>query len=141
MLSCFSFFFYTPTPLLSSPSPSINSQPVISPTGLQSTMHLNILFFASLASAAVIPQHEPRLNLRQLFPACTTGSPQCCNSVQSSNSPAVSALAGLLGVVFQSLTTQVGVTCKWERAPTSISPYTWSPSISVNAHLTDGIAF
>ncbi|KAF8165581.1 fungal hydrophobin-domain-containing protein [Crassisporium funariophilum] len=42
---------------------------------------------------------------------CATGSLQCCNSVQAANSPAVATLLGLLGIVVQDVTAQVGVTC------------------------------
>ncbi|KAF9005092.1 fungal hydrophobin-domain-containing protein [Cyathus striatus] len=42
---------------------------------------------------------------------CNTGSIQCCDSVQSASSSAVSSLLGLLGVVIQDLTVLVGITC------------------------------
>jgi len=42
---------------------------------------------------------------------CTTGNTQCCNSVQSSNSMAASALLGLLGVVIQGVEANIGIGC------------------------------
>ncbi|KAF5329810.1 hypothetical protein D9619_009336 [Psilocybe cf. subviscida] len=42
---------------------------------------------------------------------CNTGSLECCNSVQSANSPSIAGLLGLLGIVAGTLTGQVGVTC------------------------------
>ncbi|KAF9473249.1 hydrophobin [Pholiota conissans] len=43
--------------------------------------------------------------------SCNTGPVQCCNSVTSSESPVISTLLGLLGVVLGDVTTQVGLTC------------------------------
>ncbi|KAF9446650.1 hydrophobin-domain-containing protein [Macrolepiota fuliginosa MF-IS2] len=42
---------------------------------------------------------------------CNTGDLQCCNSVQSASSNAVSLLLGLLGVVLSDVTGLVGLTC------------------------------
>ncbi|KAF8063152.1 hydrophobin 2 [Lyophyllum atratum] len=42
---------------------------------------------------------------------CNTGSMQCCNSVQSSDSAGVAAIAALLGVVIQGVAVPVGLTC------------------------------
>ncbi|KAJ3516278.1 hypothetical protein NLJ89_g1222 [Agrocybe chaxingu] len=42
---------------------------------------------------------------------CTTGSVQCCDSVQSASDPSVATLLGLLGIVVQDVTAQVGLTC------------------------------
>ncbi|KDR81105.1 hypothetical protein GALMADRAFT_20915, partial [Galerina marginata CBS 339.88] len=42
---------------------------------------------------------------------CNTGDLQCCNSVQSANSPSIAGILGLLGIVVGSITGQVGVTC------------------------------
>ncbi|KAF5322781.1 hypothetical protein D9619_000600 [Psilocybe cf. subviscida] len=42
---------------------------------------------------------------------CSTGTAQCCNSVQAANSPSVATLLGLLGIVVSTVTAQVGVTC------------------------------
>ncbi|GLB42779.1 putative hydrophobin [Lyophyllum shimeji] len=47
---------------------------------------------------------------------CNTGSIQCCNSVQAVNDPLTGTLAGLLGVVLDGLTGQVGL----GRSPLSI---------------------
>ncbi|KAF8885082.1 fungal hydrophobin [Gymnopilus junonius] len=42
---------------------------------------------------------------------CTTGSLECCSSVQSASNPVISTLLGLLGIVVGDITGQVGVTC------------------------------
>ncbi|KAF6756278.1 hydrophobin-315 [Ephemerocybe angulata] len=38
-------------------------------------------------------------------------SAACCNSLQAANTPAVSTLLGLLGIVVQPITALVGLTC------------------------------
>ncbi|KAG7442193.1 fungal hydrophobin, partial [Guyanagaster necrorhizus] len=43
--------------------------------------------------------------------SCSSGDLQCCTSVQSGDSSAVSALLGLLGVVLSDVTALVGITC------------------------------
>lgn len=42
---------------------------------------------------------------------CNTGSAQCCNSMATASQPAVSTLLGLLGVVIQDVTAQIGLSC------------------------------
>ncbi|KAL5480793.1 SC3_3 [Sanghuangporus weigelae] len=42
---------------------------------------------------------------------CNTGQIQCCNTVQSADTPAVSTLLGLLGIVLEDLDVLVGLTC------------------------------
>jgi hypothetical protein len=42
---------------------------------------------------------------------CNTGTLQCCNSVQTAGSDAVSKLLGLLGIVVGDVNALVGVTC------------------------------
>lgn len=42
---------------------------------------------------------------------CNAGTSYCCNSVQSTNDPVVSQLAGLLGVVLNGAQGQIGLTC------------------------------
>ncbi|KAJ8455409.1 hypothetical protein ONZ51_g12473 [Trametes cubensis] len=42
---------------------------------------------------------------------CNTGPIQCCQSVESANSAAGSAILGLLGIVLQDLTAQIGLGC------------------------------
>ncbi|KAF5379142.1 hypothetical protein D9615_005968 [Tricholomella constricta] len=59
--------------------------------------------FALCASASVLP--------RTGGDQCSTGAINCCNSVQSASNPAVSTLAGLLGVVLGPITGLVGLTC------------------------------
>ncbi|GLB42298.1 putative hydrophobin [Lyophyllum shimeji] len=65
---------------------------------------LCFFFFAICTSAdasVVIPRADQ----------CNTGVILCCNSVQPATSPAVSQLAGLLGVDLGSTTGLVGLTC------------------------------
>ncbi|KAF8204755.1 hydrophobin-315 [Pholiota molesta] len=68
------------------------------------------LAFATLALATLAAANPLR---RDSSPSnqCNTGSLQCCNSVQSATSPSIATLLGLLGVVVQGITGQVGVTC------------------------------
>ncbi|KAH7913160.1 hydrophobin [Hygrophoropsis aurantiaca] len=42
---------------------------------------------------------------------CNTGPVQCCDSVESASTPAVTTLLGLLGVVLTDLDILVGLTC------------------------------
>ncbi|KAF8887547.1 fungal hydrophobin-domain-containing protein [Infundibulicybe gibba] len=63
---------------------------------------LCVLALPLLAAASAVPRQTSQ---------CNTGSIQCCNSVQSSDSSLVGLLAGLLGVVLGGLTSQVGVNC------------------------------
>lgn len=42
---------------------------------------------------------------------CNTGDIQCCNSVQSSSSPAAAGLLGLLGIVLEGVNVPIGLTC------------------------------
>ncbi|TFK70620.1 fungal hydrophobin [Pluteus cervinus] len=65
------------------------------------------VFFALLvlpifAAAGVIPRQTGN---------CNTGSISCCNSVQSSDSTAVTSLAGLLGIVLPEITGLIGLSC------------------------------
>ncbi|KAI1798183.1 hydrophobin [Ganoderma leucocontextum] len=43
--------------------------------------------------------------------SCNTGDIQCCNSVEDSNSTAISTLFSLLGINAQDITGQVGLQC------------------------------
>nr|CAA76494.1 hydrophobin [Pleurotus ostreatus] len=63
------------------------------------------LILPLLAAATAIPRTNPPA------PTCTTGSLQCCNSVQAASNPVVGLLAGLLGIVLGPITGQVGLTC------------------------------
>ena len=68
-------------------------------------MQFKLFTTLALASAAfALPGGPPA-------PSCSTGPIQCCNSVQSANSPSVGLLAGLLGIVLGPITGQVGLTC------------------------------
>jgi len=42
---------------------------------------------------------------------CTTGSAQCCESVESASNPVAKTLLGLLGIVLSDLDILVGITC------------------------------
>ena len=63
--------------------------------------------FALVSSLAVLAVATPTPQSNQ----CNTGPIQCCDSVQSADSPAAAALAGALGIVLQDVTAQVGLTC------------------------------
>nr|VWP01544.1 Endopolygalacturonase (Polygalacturonase) [Ganoderma boninense] len=66
-----------------------------------------LLAFSALAVlAAATPAPAPAGGQ-----SCSTGSIQCCNSVQAANSPAAAALLASIGVVVQDLTTLIGITC------------------------------
>lgn len=43
--------------------------------------------------------------------SCSTGSIQCCQSVQAANSPAAASLLASIGVVVQDIATPIGITC------------------------------
>lgn len=42
---------------------------------------------------------------------CSTGSIQCCNSVESASSPSAAEILGSLGIVVQDVNALVGLTC------------------------------
>ncbi|PPQ78970.1 hypothetical protein CVT26_003827 [Gymnopilus dilepis] len=62
-----------------------------------------VLALPVLAAASAVPRNNGD--------QCTTGSLQCCSSVQDASSSVVSLLLGLLGISVGSVTGQVGVTC------------------------------
>ncbi|KAI0371966.1 fungal hydrophobin [Pilatotrama ljubarskyi] len=62
--------------------------------------------FARVAVASVLA-----LPLLAAAQSCNTGPIQCCNSVESSDSAAVSNILSLLGVVLEGVTAQVGLGC------------------------------
>ncbi|GLB41322.1 putative acetyltransferase (GNAT) domain containing protein [Lyophyllum shimeji] len=84
-------------------------------------MFSRLAIFAALASAflAVTAHHAgtttvtttPKPTSTAPANQCNTGEMQCCNSVQSSDSDAVTALAASLGVVIQGVSVPVGITC------------------------------
>ncbi|KAI0770144.1 hydrophobin, partial [Fomes fomentarius] len=43
--------------------------------------------------------------------SCNTGPVQCCNSVESADSAAGSAILSLLGIVLQDVTANIGLDC------------------------------
>lgn len=65
-----------------------------------------LAFVASLVTLAVA---TPTPNAAD--ESCSTGSLQCCSSVESASDPVVSTLLGLLGIVLGALDINVGVTC------------------------------
>jgi hypothetical protein len=78
---------------------------------LLNNMQFKLAFaFATLALTTLAAANPLR---RDSSPSnqCNTGSLQCCSSVQSATSPGIATLLGLLGVVVQGVTGQVGVTC------------------------------
>ncbi|KAK7036697.1 hypothetical protein VNI00_011362 [Paramarasmius palmivorus] len=42
---------------------------------------------------------------------CNTGPVQCCNDVKAASDPSLAEVFGVLGIVAQGVTGQVGVTC------------------------------
>ncbi|PPQ68718.1 hypothetical protein CVT26_003624 [Gymnopilus dilepis] len=67
----------------------------------------SVLALATLAAANPVRRGE------QTTTQCTTGSLQCCESVEQAGklSTPVTTLLGLLGIVVQGVTAMVGVTC------------------------------
>ncbi|KAH9884399.1 fungal hydrophobin [Cubamyces lactineus] len=62
--------------------------------------------FARVTVAAILA--APLLAVAQ---NCNTGPIQCCDSVESANSAAGSAILSLLGVVLDDVTAQIGIKC------------------------------
>ncbi|KAG6856953.1 hypothetical protein H0H87_011939, partial [Tephrocybe sp. NHM501043] len=60
----------------------------------------SVLLFTLAASASVLPRSGGN--------DCSTGSVQCCNSLQDATSNPVAVLTGLLGIVLGPVTGQVG---------------------------------
>ncbi|OJT15402.1 Fruiting body protein SC3 [Trametes pubescens] len=58
--------------------------------------------FAILATATAMPQAAG---------SCSTGTLQCCNSVEAAGSAAVAPILAALGVVVQDLNIPVGLSC------------------------------
>ncbi|KAH9850882.1 fungal hydrophobin-domain-containing protein [Lenzites betulinus] len=69
--------------------------------------------------------------------SCSTGAIQCCESVQSANSAAVSPILGLLGVVLQDLNVPVGLTC----SPISVVGVGGSNACSANTVCCENNSF
>ncbi|KAJ3748112.1 hydrophobin 2 [Lentinula detonsa] len=71
-------------------------------------MQLKLAFvpaaLAILAVATPTTRNEPASS-------CTTGPIQCCNTVEPASSSAAASILGLLGIVLQDLTVDVGLTC------------------------------
>ncbi|KLO14560.1 fungal hydrophobin [Schizopora paradoxa] len=70
------------------------------------------MLFNKLAALAILPLLAAATP-RPQGSECKNGTLQCCQSVQSADSPAVSTLLGLLGVVLKDPTgtDAVGITC------------------------------
>ncbi|KAI9461329.1 hydrophobin [Boletus coccyginus] len=64
---------------------------------------LAVLPFVALAHSGPLAGRNPRV--------CNTGSIQCCQSVQSANSPAATVLAPLLGLAGLLGNGQIGLQC------------------------------
>ncbi|KAF5310857.1 hypothetical protein D9619_007853 [Psilocybe cf. subviscida] len=65
---------------------------------------LSTLAVATLAAATPTKRDSPTNQ-------CNTGSIQCCNSIQPSNSAQATTLLGLVGAVVKDVTVKVGITC------------------------------
>ena len=67
----------------------------------------------SVLATLALPSFAAATPARRTEPTsqCTTGTLQCCNSVQAASSAAASLLLGLLGVVLQDLTIPIGISC------------------------------
>lgn len=65
-----------------------------------------ISVFAILAAAIPAPNDTPAGG-----ESCSTGSIQCCQSVQDANSTAIAPILGALGVDLQDITGLIGLTC------------------------------
>ncbi|EJD00318.1 hydrophobin 2 [Fomitiporia mediterranea MF3/22] len=69
----------------------------------------------AVASARMVPSKTTTVTVTptptQQPGQCNTGPIQCCQSVQPASSSAASTLLGLLGIVLQDLTVDVGLTC------------------------------
>lgn len=63
------------------------------------------------APTTTVTVTAPASTATQPASQCNTGDIQCCQSVQSSSSPAAAGLLGLLGVVVQGVAVPVGLTC------------------------------
>ncbi|KAI0635197.1 fungal hydrophobin [Trametes polyzona] len=59
---------------------------------------------AAVASVLALPLLAAAQN-------CNTGPIQCCNSVESADSAAVSGILSLLGVIVEDVTAKVGLQC------------------------------
>ncbi|KAF5356487.1 hypothetical protein D9757_004550 [Collybiopsis confluens] len=66
------------------------------------------LLSAALATLAVA---TPAPRGGEPASSCTTGPVQCCNTVTTASNPAAATLLGLLGIVVQSVTAVVGLSC------------------------------
>ena len=79
------------------------------------TPSLSTMMFSRVAAFAVatlpLLAAATPLAVRGDAGSCSTGSLQCCNSVQSAKSSAVGVILGLLGIVLQDLNVDVGLTC------------------------------
>ncbi|KAH0580851.1 hypothetical protein H2248_012011 [Termitomyces sp. 'cryptogamus'] len=69
-----------------------------------------VFLFALCVSASVVPRTDHDGGSSDGCNA-DTGSQQCCDQLQDAKNPVVGVVAGLLGVVIDALTGQVGLTC------------------------------
>ncbi|EGN99547.1 hypothetical protein SERLA73DRAFT_134819 [Serpula lacrymans var. lacrymans S7.3] len=70
-----------------------------------STLLFTLLFALMAIASPIVERTGSTVN------QCNTGSISCCNSVQDSNSTAVTGLLGLLGVSLEGIVGQVGLSC------------------------------
>ncbi|KAN0094593.1 Fungal hydrophobin domain containing protein [Tylopilus felleus] len=67
--------------------------------------------FSVVALAGIASALPSALKVRSSSSECDTGSIQCCNSVQSSDTEVIDELFGFLGLPLPAAGTQVGFTC------------------------------
>ncbi|THU91474.1 fungal hydrophobin [Dendrothele bispora CBS 962.96] len=72
---------------------------------------MQFTLLASLATLATLAVATPTRRGGEPASQCNTAPVQCCDSVQSADSPAASSLLALLGIVVQDVTIPVGITC------------------------------
>lgn len=70
-------------------------------------IYLFLLSFLAVAFAAP----SATTSAPPAAPTCSTGSLQCCNTVEAASSSGVGIILALLGIVLESLDVIVGLTC------------------------------
>lgn len=111
--SNFSLLFFSRSPLIFvSPYTGIRRSLLVKLNKMNFVYKVLIFVFAILAVASASP--APSKTTSSAPPTqtgCSSGSLQCCQSLLPSSDSVVSILLGLLGIVLDSVTGLVGVTC------------------------------